>query len=82
MKGLFTLDLQFLISQKRLFMVFLFIMAAFVFGGDSNILMSMAPLLIIIILIRSLLIEVEANNARMLFTMPFLEKTLLLKNML
>lgn len=63
MKGLFTLDLQFLISQKRLFMVFLFIMAAFVFGGDSNILMSMAPLLIIIILIRSLLIEVEANNA-------------------
>ncbi|WP_273235293.1 ABC-2 transporter permease [Ileibacterium valens] len=74
MKGLFTLDLQFLISQKRLFMVFLFIMAAFVFGGDSNILMSMAPLLIIIILIRSLLIEVEANNARMLFTMPFSRK--------
>lgn len=74
MKGLFTLDLQFLISQKRLFMVFLFIMAAFVFGGGSNILMSMAPLLIIIILIRSLLIEVEANNARMLFTMPFSRK--------
>ncbi len=84
MKGLFNLDLQYLISQRKVLISMLFACVIFVISGNIEFIGIFIPLLILIILARTITIELTEPDSRFLFTLPFsrlqyaLEKYLLI----